>query len=61
MHTLFLTNYILVPKTCDDLKKLGVVRSGAYLIDPDGAGIGDAPITVDCDMTGDPGMGIIII
>ncbi len=46
---------ILVPKTCDDLKKLGVAKSGAYLIDPDGAGIGDAPITVDCDMTGDAG------
>jgi hypothetical protein len=37
------------------LKKLGVAKSGAYLIDPDGAGIGDAPITVECDMTGDSG------
>ena len=43
------------PRTCQDLKKLGVEKSGLYQIDPDGPGIGDAPITVECEMSGDSG------
>ncbi len=39
-----------VPRTCYDLKLLGVTKSGKYLIDPDGPGIGDAPFEVFCDM-----------
>jgi hypothetical protein len=42
--------YNPVPRTCYDLKLLGVTKSGEYLIDPDGPGIGDAPFQVFCDM-----------
>jgi hypothetical protein len=38
------------------LKKLGVSKSGMYLIDPDGAGVGDAPFMAECDMSGTSGM-----
>ena len=34
---------------------MGVQKSGEYLVDPDGAGIGDAPIKAQCDMDGDIG------
>jgi hypothetical protein len=42
--------FVEVPRTCYDLKLLGVTKSGKYLIDPDGPGIGDAPFEVFCDM-----------
>jgi hypothetical protein len=45
----------LVPHSCEDLKKLGVSKSGMYLIDPDGAGIGEPPITAECNMSGTAG------
>jgi hypothetical protein len=39
-----------VPRTCYDLKILGLTKSGIYLIDPDGPGIEDAPFEVFCNM-----------
>ncbi|CAG0888668.1 unnamed protein product [Darwinula stevensoni] len=44
----------IVPPTCESLAKLGVTRSGAYLVDPDGVLRGDPPIRVFCDMDTDP-------
>ncbi|CAG0904618.1 unnamed protein product [Darwinula stevensoni] len=40
----------ITPRTCQTLADLGVTRTGEYLVDPDGALIGDAPIKVLCDM-----------
>jgi hypothetical protein len=48
----------IVPRTCDDLKKLGVTKSGSYLIDPDGPGVGDPPFTAECDMDGPTGKAV---
>ena len=42
-----------VPRTCQDLKSVGVSQSGDYMIDPDGPGIGDEPFAVYCNMTSD--------
>ncbi|CAG0901975.1 unnamed protein product [Darwinula stevensoni] len=40
----------ITPRTCQTLADLGVTWTGEYLVDPDGALIGDAPIKVLCDM-----------
>ncbi|CAG0903155.1 unnamed protein product [Darwinula stevensoni] len=40
----------IVPPTCETLAKLGVSRSGTYLVDPDGVLRGDPPIKVFCEM-----------
>jgi hypothetical protein len=39
-----------VPRACQEYADMGVTRSGIYLIDPDGAGIGEAAFNVTCDM-----------
>lgn len=45
-----------VPRTCEELHAFDPFKaSGLYQIDPDGAFVGDPPITVYCDMsTGNP-------
>ena len=37
-------------RTCSDLRRLGVTSSGLHWIDPDGPGLGRAPVRVHCDM-----------
>ncbi len=51
----------LVPKTCEELKQLGVSKSGMYLIDPDGHGVGELPFTAECDMSGMTGKWLAIL
>ncbi|CAG0902341.1 unnamed protein product [Darwinula stevensoni] len=43
----------IVPTSCETLARLGVTRSGTYLVDPDGVLRGDQPIQVFCDMVTD--------
>ncbi|CAG0896632.1 unnamed protein product [Darwinula stevensoni] len=50
----------ITPRTCQTLADLGVTRTGEYLVDPDGALIGDAPIKVLCDMETDPVSTIVL-
>jgi Fibrillar collagen C-terminal domain len=41
-----------LPRTCDEILHLNPnSQSGEYLIDPDGDGVGDPAISVECDMT----------
>lgn len=41
------------PRSCDELKEISSNYSpGEYIIDPDGMHIGNDPITVICDETG---------
>ena len=41
-----------VSRTCYELNQADPsLSSGMYLIDPDGEGVGDDPIYVECDMT----------
>lgn len=40
-----------VLRTCDELAKSGVTKSGEYFVDPDGAMIGHGPISVFCDFS----------
>ncbi|CAG0895859.1 unnamed protein product [Darwinula stevensoni] len=44
----------ITPQTCQAFANLGIRRSGTYLVDPDGALVGDPPIKVFCDMETDP-------
>ena len=37
-------------RTCDQLRQLGLTSSGHHWIDPDGPGVGLAPVLVWCDM-----------
>jgi hypothetical protein len=40
-----------MPRTCQDARSADpLLSSGMYWIDPDGQGVGDAPIQVYCDM-----------
>ena len=39
-----------VPRTCTEMKRLGVKSSGLYEIDPDGSDIGESPISVFCNL-----------
>ena len=41
---------LTLARTCDQLRQLGVTSSGQYWIDPDGVGLGLAPVQVWCDM-----------
>ncbi|CAG0893114.1 unnamed protein product [Darwinula stevensoni] len=50
----------ITPRTCGTLGDLGVTRTGTYLVDPDGALIGDPPIRVFCDMQTDPVTTVIL-
>ncbi len=38
-----------IRRSCDELADFGVTKSGYYDVDPDGPGVGQAPITVFCD------------
>ena len=41
-----------MPRTCQEAHSIDpTLQSGNYLIDPDGANVGDEPISVYCDMT----------
>ena len=41
-----------LPRTCDEILHLNPnSQSGQYWIDPDGDGVGDPAISVECDMT----------
>ncbi|CAG0900810.1 unnamed protein product [Darwinula stevensoni] len=44
----------ITPRSCQALANLGVSKTGTYLVDPDGALIGESPIKVLCDMEADP-------
>ncbi|CAG0898617.1 unnamed protein product [Darwinula stevensoni] len=44
----------ITPRSCNALANLGVSKTGTYLVDPDGALIGESPIKVLCDMEADP-------
>ena len=40
------------PRTCREVRDSNpTLTSGMYWIDPDGQGVGDAPISVYCNMT----------
>ena len=50
-HLKQLENKIVQPRSCEDVLSLEPTStSGFYYIDPDGAGSGDAPIYVYCDV-----------
>jgi hypothetical protein len=38
------------PRTCHELKEMGVETSGKYFIDPDGPWMGAKPVEVFCNM-----------
>ena len=38
-----------VVRTCEEMARFGVDKSGFYLVDPDGPLIGEDPISVYCD------------
>ena len=42
--------FLAAPRTCNDLKLLGVDISGDYFIDPDGPFYGALPVKVFCDV-----------
>ena len=42
-------------RSCQKLKDMGVATDGDYMVDPDGLGIGEAPVLVSCNMTGRDG------
>ena len=50
-----------IVKSCQELRNNGFTRNGDYMIDPDGSGVGEAPVLVSCDMTGKNGQAGTII
>ena len=47
---LFNAPSVATARTCEELRENGVTSSGTYYVDPDGAGVGDPPIKVECTM-----------
>jgi hypothetical protein len=43
-------NIVSAPRTCHELKEMGVEISAKYFIDPDGPWMGAKPIEVFCNM-----------
>ncbi|XP_077125793.1 uncharacterized protein LOC143782323 [Ranitomeya variabilis] len=50
-----------VYESCANLKNAGVMESGSYTIDPDGADQGESHFRVECDMASDSTTGITIV
>ncbi|KAG7488757.1 hypothetical protein MATL_G00038090 [Megalops atlanticus] len=50
-----------VAQSCSVLRESGVHESGTYIIDPDGAGQGQKPFPVHCDMDSQPGTGVTVV
>ena len=61
MHDHFLIHFIILGKTCSEIKSYSSqATSDSYVIDPDGEE-GYEPFTVSCDMTDKNGVGVTVI
>lgn len=48
------TAIVGIPRSCNEIKEVySVITPGEYVIDPDGMHVGNDPIIVLCDATGD--------
>ena len=61
MKSSYLSLCTLGVRTCQDLKNKGITANGDYMVDPDGFGVGQAPVLVSCNMTARNGQAATIV